>query len=340
MKSKNYLMISLVVIGAILFGVVSYVIVRSNRTVTAVVPAEEIKVGQIIEESMLVEIQVPVGTPRNFIVDKSSLVGQKLKINAQPGQLLYMSDIMTSWNDMLYGTTIPDDYIITSINVPNERAVGGIIIPGDTVDVLGVPKDNELFGVEELDKLNMSLGPISDYSYGADGIHLYWILANVKILETNSSLSLQTEESFLGSVDNMANNQNESSYIVALSYQDYQKLILAQQYLDIWLNLSPIWNNDNPPLLDLMKYSEIKSLMDAQAQSIIEEIKESEDGKTEYKLKPEALEELEEAKERWELRHQEKLQREHIRRELGEFDSEALSETQTESSESSEDQNE
>jgi Flp pilus assembly protein CpaB len=301
MKRKNYLFISLLLVGAILFGVVSFVLVRSTRTVNAVVPSQEIRAGERIDASMLSVIQVPVNTPTGYITDISSMVGQKLKINAQPGQFLYMTDVMISWDDVVYGVSVPDDYIVTAISMPNERAVGGLITAGDTVDILGVQRTTgSSAGTstgDSLYRMKDALGPVAEHSYGADGLQVYWILANVKILETDSSLSSE-DNNMLAAITEDDSNSGDAYYIVALSYADYQKLVLSQKYLELWMNLAPVWNNENPPLLDLMTYSEIQGLMDAQGQSIVKEIT-GDDGQVVRSLDEEKLKKLEEAKKKW-----------------------------------------
>lgn len=299
MKKKNWLMITLIIVGAILFGTVAMVVIRSQRTVNAVVLSQEVRAGEKITNDMLKVIQVPAGTPKGFITDRSSLIGQKLKINAEPNQLLYMSDIIMSWGDVLYGVSIPDDYIITAISMPDERAVGGLITAGDTVDIFGVPSGNNLnYDLDGIPTIISELGPIVEHGYGMkDGREVYALFANVKILETDSTLSNE-DQSILASITEGAGNNEGAYYIIALSYSDYQKLLLVQNYMTLWMSLAPAWNSENGPLLDFMTYSEVHGLMDAQAQSVIEVIENS-DGTTTSVIKEEALLELEETRERW-----------------------------------------
>lgn len=296
MKRKNWFVIALILIGAILFGIISFTVIRSNRTVNAVVPSSTIAAGETVTPDMLTVVQVPVNTPTGYITDRSTLIGHRLKVTVAKGQLLYMSDVMVSWDDVVYGVSVPDDYIITTINIPNDRAVGGLITVGDTVDILGVPTATSA-GNTSID-MQRYLGKMAEHSYGADGIHVYWILANVKILQTDSSLSSK-DDSLLSSITEESGNSKGSYYVVALSYSDYMKLILAQQYLDLWMNISPVWNNNNPPLLDVMQYSEIQDLLDSQAQSIIEEIEGKNDGEVVKRIKPKAQEDLEALKKNW-----------------------------------------
>lgn len=297
MKKKSYLLISLTLVGAILFGIVSFVVIRSTRTVSAVVLNQEIKLSDRIDASMLKTIQVPVGTPEGFITDESSLVGQKLRVIPEPNQLIYMSDVITSWDDVVYGVSVPEDYIITALNIPNDRAVGGLITAGDTVDIFGVTQTVNSDGSGDIDT-QLALGPIADHKYGAEGINVYPLLVNVKILETNSTLSNE-DNGIFSTITDESSGQDGAYYIVALSYNDYQKILLSQKYLDLWMNMAPAWNNENAPLLDVMEYSEIQGLMDAQAQSIIDEVKDEVNDQITHKINQDALDEIQKKKQEW-----------------------------------------
>lgn len=297
-KRKNWFMIALILVGAFLFGTVAFVVIRSTRTVSAVVPATSISSGVVIEENMLTTIQVPVDTPQGYITNMGTLVGQKLRINAQPGQLMYISDVLVSWDDVVYGMNVPDDYVITALAVPDERAVGGLITAGDTVDILGVAEASEGSNDNRTIRQQMqdNMGNAVAYSYGTEqGAQLYWLLANLTILETDSTLS-ESDNSLMSNITD--GGQDGSYYIVALSYEDYMKIILAQQYLTLWMNISPSWNNDNDPLLDVMKYAELKELMDANRQSIIEETTNA-DGSITKTVSQAWLDEYEQRAEEW-----------------------------------------
>lgn len=296
MKRKNYFMIGLILAGAVLFGIVAFVVIGANRTVQAVVPNVTIRAGERITNEMLATIQVPADTPKGFITDRSTLVGQKLKITAESGRFLYMSDVMVDWGDVLFGTDVPEDYIITALQIPNHRAVGGLITAGDTVDILGIPASNSSESGKEMMKYN--LGAAAEHSFGAEGIQAYWILANVKILETDSSLSNQDDSLLSNIMDDAKGGGSQGAYyIVALSYEDYQKVLLADKYLDLWMNISPAWNNNNDPLLDVMTYSELRGLVDSQKQSVLKTEGEGENAVT--KISEEWLEEKAKREKEW-----------------------------------------
>ncbi len=271
-KKVNKFFVLLVICGALLFGVIAFIVMKATATVTAIVPNQYLSAGTKIEESMITAIQVPANTPEGFITDKTSIVGQKMKVAADENQLLYVNDFMSSW-DSFSDANIPDDYVITSLKIPSDRAVGGMITAGDTVDILGVP--NSSYQTTTKDTMANYLGDISKNSYGADGINVYWVLSNVKILETDSTLS-SSNDSSISTVtqDDNSGSSDGSYYIVALSYDDYKKVRLAENYLDFWMSIAPEVNNQDGSNLDLMGESVIKELEDSQKQSKVE-VKES-----------------------------------------------------------------
>lgn len=266
-KSSGIFFKILIVAGIVLFGVIAFVIIDSKKTIPAVVPNQTISAGTTITENMLTVVGVPVDTPKGYITDKNSLIGQKSKVTVDPNQLLYVNMIMSSWDDFNDGQSIPDNYIVTALNIPQERAVGGLITVGDSIDLLGIP--NSTYAKTTPLEMEDYLGDIAKNNYGKKGINLYWVLANVKILETNSDLSSANESGISEVIG--GSGSGGSYYIVALSYSDYLKLKLAEQYLTLWANICPTGNSDFGPMLDLMNQNNITELSDSQTQSVLKD---------------------------------------------------------------------
>lgn len=251
-KKKNIGVIAIVVIGIVLISIVSIVIIKSNQTVSAWVPAADLKTGTEVTEENIQSIQVPAGTPEGYIRNKEMIIGYKLKNNVATGQLLYPNDFLASWESFSEDNTIPEDYVVTSIQVPDARAVGGLIVAGDTIDVLGVSNSGRKQGFEEASEINGRQNI---------GTNVYYLLSNVKVINTNSSLSKAQSNDLSGVV----NEDNQGNYyIVALSYDDAKKLRQAEGVLEIWLNISPKQNEDNPPLIKQMIGQSFSGLHDAQ----------------------------------------------------------------------------
>lgn len=264
---KNLVTKIIVTFGVLIFLVVSYIIIKSTSTVSAIVPKADIQSGIVLTSGMLETIQVPADTPPGFITDSSSMVGQQLTADVSAGNLLYPNDVVNNWTNFGEDSEIPKDYVITSILLPNSRAVAGAIQAGDIVDIAAVPSSN--FTNSSSDFLRSALGSIVDDSYGANGDRVYWLLSNVKILDSgvndSTSTAPSTVDSIANSIDTGASSESTNFYIVALSYSDYNKLLLASQYLDFWMNISPSQNSDHDPLLGEMNGGGyVNGLSDAQ----------------------------------------------------------------------------
>jgi Flp pilus assembly protein CpaB len=273
---KNKSTILLVILGVILIGIVSFIVITSNATVKVWVPSQTITTGTQVTEDMLKQIDIPSKTPGNYIKDKSYIVGYRLKNTVDENQLFYASDFLSSWEKYNEDLSIPEDFAITAIQIPDSRAVGGLITAGDYVDILGVTTDSVL-------------GWGNTATNGKKAIATY-ILANVRVINTNSALS-ESQDSGISSVT--GSDGSGSYYIVALSYQDLKKVRQAEQEFTLWLNLVPSQNKDNDPLiqqmLDSSTYAELHDSSkvifnkdgSAVTQEQVDQSKEAETEKTE-----------------------------------------------------------
>lgn len=246
-STMNSQVIALVSAGALLFGVVIWIVLSSTRSIVAVVPNQTILPGVSVTQNMLKTVNIPANTPSGYITDSQSLIGQKVKVQVNENQLLYATDVQTSFNMFGNNVEIPKNYILTTINVPDTKAVSGLISAGDSVDLAGVPSSNyQNASAEDMEK---NLGGIAKNSFGAQGVNGYWVLSNVKILQSYKS---QAEQANVQSGSSNGKTQSDGSgtggqeagvtqgsYVVALSYADYKKLLIAQQYLDLYMNIGP-----------------------------------------------------------------------------------------------------
>lgn len=266
-SSSSFYKYLLIGAGSMFFGVVLWIVMSSTRSIVAVVPNQTISPGVTITQNMLKNVDVPSNTPTGYITDANSLLGQKVKIQVDENQLLYSTNIQTSFNMFGNNVEIPKNYILTSVNIPDNNAVSGLVSAGDSVDIAGVPSSNfQNASVEDMEK---NLGGISEDRFGSQGINGYWVLSNLKILQSYKS---QEEQVNASSTTGNAGNEGtagsgagvqQGSYVIAVSYADYKKLLIAQQYLDLYMNIGPKSGFN----LDLIKEgSDLNSLKDAQDQ--------------------------------------------------------------------------
>ena len=255
---ENKAIILVILIGIILSTTIAYIILTSNRTIQVWVPNKTITAGTIVTSDMIKQIDLPANVSGNYITQREKIVNYRLKNTVEAGQLLYPNNFLESMESYSKDIDIPDDFVVTSIQVPNQRACGGLIVPGDTIDIMGIDKDGSKAGFKENTKSNIN---------GREniGVSVYYILSNVRVLNTNSPLS-ESQGTELGEILNEGKKNEGQYYIVALSYDDCKKLRQAEGLLELWLNIAPKQNLDNPPLIAQMIGQSWSGLHDAQQQ--------------------------------------------------------------------------
>ena len=152
-------------------------------------------------------------------------------------------------------------FVTTTIKIPDDNALGGMLTAGDTVDISVVPKDGEV------NNLAKAL-PGFSFDTSING-GVYFILSNVKILDSTTAVSSSngttmsaTEKNDNGSA--AKTDANSSYYLISLSYNDYKKLRIAEQYGTLYMSLVPKQNEENAPLLNEMSANVDGGLTDAQ----------------------------------------------------------------------------
>lgn len=252
---ENKVIIFIVIIGFIITGVVSSALLSANQTIRIWVPSRPISAGTIVTQDMVKQIDYPARAVGGYIENRNLIIGYRLKNSVDVDQLFYPNDFIAAWESYSQDIDVPEDFVITSMQIPNERACGGLIVAGDTIDVLGVSKGGRVSGFDEKSAIN-----------GREriGTNVYYILSNVKIINTNSALS-QSQGYELNDILEGASGGGQF-YIVALSYDDAKKLRQAEGSLELWLNIAPRQNVDNEPLISQMVGQSWSGLHDAQKQ--------------------------------------------------------------------------
>lgn len=257
---KNKFLLFSIVGGVIVFSIIAYVLLSVTATTKAVVFNSDVVAGTTITDSMVTEIDVPKDTPGEFYKTKSSVVGERTTANISKGQLIYPNNLMSS---MTVKSASDDNsgFVTTTIKIPDDNALGGMLTAGDTVDISVVPKDGEV------NNLAKAL-PGFSFDTSING-GIYFILSNVKILDSTTAVSSSngttmsaTEKNDNGSA--AKTDANSSYYLISLSYNDYKKLRIAEQYGTLYMSLVPKQNDENAPLLNEMSANVDGGLTDAQ----------------------------------------------------------------------------
>ena len=261
-KKNNKFLIFSIVGAVVLTGFIAFVLLSATATTKAAVLNSDGKAGTTITDDMITEADVPKDTPGDFYKTKDSLVGERLTANVKAGELIYQSDLMSSIN--VANQDEGSNFVTTSVCIPDENALGGLLVAGDTVDVAVVPNDGDA------PKLAKAL-PGFNIDTSLDG-GVYYILANVKLLDTTtavstsqgSNMSSATGQDAASQVTGSSSSNKDSSYyMMSLSYDDAKKLRIAEQYGKLYLNLTPGQNKSKSPLIDAMTAPVSGSLVDA-----------------------------------------------------------------------------
>lgn len=257
---KNKFLLFSIVGGVIVFSIIAYVLLSVTATTKAVVFNSDVVAGTTITDSMVTEIDVPKDTPGEFYKTKSSVVGERTTANISKGQLIYPNNLMSSMT-VKSASDDNSDFVTTTIKIPDDNALGGMLTAGDTVDISVVPKDGEV------NNLAKAL-PGFSFDTSING-GVYFILSNVKILDSTTAVSSSngttmsaTEKNDNGSA--AKTDANSSYYLISLSYNDYKKLRIAEQYGTLYMSLVPKQNEENAPLLNEMSANVDGGLTDAQ----------------------------------------------------------------------------
>lgn len=251
---QNKFLVFTIVGAVIVFSVVAYALLSATATTRAAVLNSDTPAGTTITESMVTEIDVPRDTPGDFYKSADAIIGERLTSNVKTNQLIYPTNIMSSIEVDREGN---ENFITTSIKVADDNALGGLLTAGDKVDIAVAPNDGDSQNLARaLPEFNIDTSLNRGF---------YYILSNVTILDATTAVSsaqgsnmtaAQSSESGSGSSD-------YSYYMVSLSYNDYKKLRLAEEFGVLYLNLVPSQNDENTPLIEEMTQPVIGGLVDA-----------------------------------------------------------------------------
>lgn len=256
MKSKMGLIIpSMIAVVAFVF--LSVVFINNSNTRTIVVPTRTIQAGEMITDADLKEIQVSSNI--QGISSKAEIVGLKTPKTLNPDMVLYMSNFQSN----IFSSNIPANFIVTTINIPRDQAVGGAIAAGDFVDISGVSNCQVIHSFSE-DSVDAREGKQIDNPIDRrlnETQCVYYILSNVEVLQVSDVVNNESSSGSLG--NSISSDTAKISLAVALSYEDTKKIRQAEGVLNIWANLSPQQNSEHPPLLDEMYGQSYSGLHDA-----------------------------------------------------------------------------
>ena len=126
----------------LLSGVAGLLYYAHTEQSTAVVATRDLPVGTRIQEADLTTRRInPASVGPQVVTTASTAIGQVVAVPILEGQLLDARQIAPSKNAALLasGLQVPAGYRIIGLPVTATTAVGGVLKPGDLVDVIAIP---------------------------------------------------------------------------------------------------------------------------------------------------------------------------------------------------------
>jgi pilus assembly protein CpaB len=114
---------------------------NNTRQATALVATRDLSVGTRIQDSDVAVRQVnPASVPAGALKASDQAIGQVVSFPVLAGQFLDAREVATSKNASLLGAglDVPVGYRIIGLPIAPAAAVGGVLKPGDRVDVMAI----------------------------------------------------------------------------------------------------------------------------------------------------------------------------------------------------------
>jgi Flp pilus assembly protein CpaB len=118
----------------------------NTRQATAMVATHDLSVGTRIQDSDVALRQVnPASVPPGALKAPDQAIGQVVSFPALEGQFLNARQVAPSRNASLLGSglDVPAGYRIIGLPIAPAAAVGGVLKPGDRVDVMAIPNPSK-----------------------------------------------------------------------------------------------------------------------------------------------------------------------------------------------------
>lgn len=246
LRSKLFIALILLFLDAVLvFGILPRFYEAKTNECEVVQLLVDVKLGtRITPEMLTVKTMGAYGMDRNVISNKDSLVGKYAAMDIRHGTPLYQDMFCTEWTDVrgAIDTRLQTGDTLTAITLETgSSGVGGIIRPGDIVDVLTKkeqPLQYDEYGrnLAAEDKIEMELRP------ELSGMLVYKVLNNS--LEDITEL----ERSYRALVESNSSEADDfdsslvPAYVVLVTKTTEQSIQLANQEYDgkIHLVLHPV----------------------------------------------------------------------------------------------------
>lgn len=240
-RSKLFIALILLVVAAVLiFGVLPRMYSAKAEEREVVQFLVDVKLGtRITPEMLTVKTVGAYGLDNGVLSDRDAVVGKYAAMDIRRGTTLYQDMFCTEWTEVrgAIDTQLQEGDTLTAITVETgASSVGGIIRPGDIVDVLTqkeIPPEYDEYGqrLNDIEKVEMELKP------ELTGMLVYRVLNNS--LEDISELE-RTYRAMVESNSDEAKDFDSSmvpAYVVLVTKTTEQSIQMANQEYDGKLHL-------------------------------------------------------------------------------------------------------
>lgn len=209
-----------------------------ERLVEVLVVAEPVTAGTPVEAlgDLLTVERVPVKVRADgALADLDGLDGRVAAVDLVPGEQLMASRLVarTALSDREIGIDVPEDLVELTIELPGQRAVGGLLTPGQTVAVIASFDPFQLSEtVIDVDGLPIPL-PSAVGDGGAASTPNSTDLLLRKVLVTAVQ---EREGSRSAEGDRLTDAPDESVFVtMAVDPYDAERLVFAAEFGSLWL---------------------------------------------------------------------------------------------------------
>jgi pilus assembly protein CpaB len=204
-------------------------------TVDVVVASQDIDAGDEINADMVELASLPVNAlVDEAFTDEALVVGTRAQVRVARGDQLAPSKVVGAGDDGEgVGYIIPGGMVAQSVQVSEETSVGGLILPGDHVNVIVVAETSVdgadvargvllLQDVEVLAVAQKTLKPVS------------------RVDENGDLITSETADGSIAARENVDEDPEAATVTLAVLPEDGPLLAVAQEQGTIYLSLRPV----------------------------------------------------------------------------------------------------
>jgi Flp pilus assembly protein CpaB len=188
------------------------------------------------------------------ISDPAAIVGQTATTDIQRGQQLSSVHLAAATDDKRadqLAFKIPAGHRAVAVKVDAPTAIGGLLVPGDRVDVLVTIKDHDQATNQDVMRVQTVLQAVLVVAREQTEVQRVVALGTPTAESANANSNTPNDQAFQQRPEDIKPDAGLSTVSLALTPADVQRLVLAESMGTITLSLRPYGENDVAPLNDV-----------------------------------------------------------------------------------------